>query len=624
MCGIAGIIDFKNKNVEKKTVENMVSIQHHRGPDGRGFYFGEGIGLGHARLAIIDLSARAHQPMPNEDKTKWIIYNGEVYNYPELREELRRAGHTFRSVGDTEVILHAFEEWGEKALTRFNGMWAFAIWDTKKRELFASRDRFGQKPFYYHLGNDGFTFASEIKALLQKPSIEKSPNDQAIYDYIISGYGYMDISDHTFFKNIRQLKPAHYIRVSAKTKSITQKKYWDLNNFSPKHEKSESSYIEGFRELFTDAVRLRLRSDVELGISLSGGLDSSSVAYTASLLCKDDRISSFSSCFEEKDSDERRYINDTLKVTNLKPHFIFPDPAKIFSDIDSILWHQEEPYSTLSVFPQWHIMKHAKSNGVKVLLTGQAGDEALAGYHKYYFYFFADLFRTLKLGKAFREIKIYKEIKGKGAPVFKDVLKILLSHFLPEAVKRPGRKFFGNKMPGYVNRHFREECKTPGRPSRKFSSILDNDLYNALKISPLPSLLHIDDRSSMAHSVETRSPFLDYRLIEYAFTLPLEYKIRSGETKFILRKIMSGCIPESVRTRQDKMGFPTPLKSWLKGPMRREITDIFNSKEFNKRPYLDSKSVRDEFKFFCEKGKPSELTIWSWLNLELWLRKYID
>jgi asparagine synthase (glutamine-hydrolysing) len=622
MCGIAGLVDFKNKNVEKKILEKMVSIQSHRGPDDKGFYYGENVALGHSRLAIIDLSRKAHQPMPNEDNTKWIIHNGEIYNYLELRDELLALGHNFRSVSDTEVALHAFEEWGVDALNRFNGMWAFAIWDSVRSELFASRDRFGIKPFYYHFDRASFTFASEIKALFQNPRIEKKPNSQAIYDYIISGYGYMDIADYTFFGDIYQIKPAHYIKVNVRDKTFVQKKYWDLDGISGTPKKSEEAYLGEFNRLFEDAVRLRLRSDVRVGVSLSGGLDSSSVASVASKF-HGGALASFSSCFEDKDSDERQYINDILKSTPLKAHFISANPTNLFSEIENIIWHQEEPYSTLSIFPQWHVMKLARQSGVKVLLTGQAGDETLAGYHKYYLYLFADLFKALKWKKAFREIRMYKKIKGPGATVSGNVLKIILSDLVPGPLKKARNRFF-KRIPAYINKDFAKNHGPRAHTERKFSSILNNDLYNAFKMSPLPSLLHIDDRSSMAHSVESRSPFLDYRLVEYAFSVPPEYKIKDGRTKFILRKAMQGRLPESVTERRDKMGFPTPLESWLKGPLRSGVTDILNSREFNRRPYLNPGSAGREFELFLKGDKDKALTVWSWLNLELWFRKYID
>lgn len=614
---------MKNKTIDRSILENMVSLLRHRGPDDEGFYYGENIGLGYRRLAIIDLSDKAHQPMSNEDDSKWIIHNGEIYNYMELREELRHLGHIFKSASDTEVILHAYEEWKEGALLRFNGMWAFAIWDVKKRQFFASRDRFGVKPFYYYCDKERFIFASEIKALLQHPCIEKRPNEQAIYDYLISGYGYMDISDYTFFKDIYQIKPAHYVKVDVPRGEIIFKKYWDLNISSPAARKDECGYIDDFNEFFKDAVKLRLRSDVKIGVALSGGLDSSSIACIASQFHKGDRLSSFSSCFEEKDSDERQFIDDILKTNNFEPHFVYAKAENLLSDMDDILWHQEEPYSTLSIFPQWYIMKLAHENGIKVLLTGQGGDETLAGYHKYYLYLFADLFKSLKWRSAFKEMGIYKKIKGNQKGVFKEIAYILLSNSAPRFLKNISSELLKREGQTYLNKDFVRKHRSSVSIEKKFSSILNNDLYNALKISPLPSLLHIDDRSSMAHSVESRSPFLDYRLVEYAFSLPAEYKIRNGQTKFILREAMRDIVPLSIRTRKDKMGFPTPVKSWFKGPLRKVVIDIFNSREFSNRPYFNPKQVRCEFEQLLKHDKPNHLTIWSWVNLELWLRKFI-
>ncbi len=625
MCGIAGILNLKDKRIDRTILEKMVGIQKHRGPDSEGFYYGENIGLGHKRLAIIDLSERAHQPMSNEDKSMWIIHNGEIYNYLELREELIGLGHIFKSSSDAEVILHAFEEWREEALRRFNGMWAFAIWDCRKKMLFTARDRFGVKPFYYYIDDEIFIFGSEIKSLLKHPKIKAQPNDRAIFDYLISGYGYMDISDYTFFKDIKQLRPSHYVKLSIEDKKFSQVRYWDLDPHRVSRIKSEEDVYRNFYNLFEDSIRLRLRSDVPFGVSLSGGLDSSSIACVAAGLLKNNSFKTFSSCFDEEEYDERKFIKPVLDKTKANASFIFTKPEKLFDEIEDIIWHQEEPYSALSIFPQWYVMKLAREKGIKVLLTGQGGDETLAGYHKYYFYLFADLVRSLKWGKALKEIRLYSNAKSNKDSIFNPILKIILSYMAPRILKESFKSSINKRFPVYLNRDFVMNNSNRIFTERKFDSILNNDLYNALKISPLPSLLHIDDRSSMAHSVESRAPFLDYRLVEFVFSLGPEYKIRNGITKYVLRESLKDILPEEVRMRRDKMGFAAPLKQWFRTNLKDRVYDILTSKEFLGRPYFDQKNVLQKFKSFVEDEKDnSQYTIWSWVNLELWFRKFID
>lgn len=624
MCGIAGIINRNGRVADKALLEAMVSVQRHRGPDDCGTFISGSAGLGHARLSIIDLSMSGHQPMANEDSTVLVIHNGEIYNYLELRTELKSLGHIFRSGTDTEVIVHAYEEWGEDCIKHFNGMWAFAALDLRKRELFCSRDRLGVKPFYYFADKETFIFASEIKAVLKHPGTTRAANDRAIFRYLSSGYGYMDTSEETFFEGVKQLKSAHFMKVPLNGEAILQKRYWDIDPGKARPAGTEKEVARRFNDIFTDAVRLRLRSDVPVGVSLSGGLDSSSIASVASGLMGDQMLETFSSCFDDPDYDERQYIQPVLDGTRSKANFIFTKSDDVFADLEEIMWHQEEPYSTLSIFPQWHVMRKAKEAGVKVLLNGQGGDELLGGYHKYYFYLFADLLRSLKFPSAAREIALYREKNG-GAGVFGPVYGILMSYILPDFLKRIRRRL-GREVPSYLNRDFAGRFGADTVPvERKFRSILNNDLYNALKISPLPSLLHIDDRSSMAHSIESRAPFLDYRLVEFAFSLGPEYKIHNGMTKYILRSSMKGRLPEKVLSRRDKMGFVTPLDKWFATALKDKVRDIFNSPEFRKRPYFDHDEVMAKFDGFSKgDDKSGQYTIWSWVNLELWLRRFIN
>jgi asparagine synthase (glutamine-hydrolysing) len=603
----------------------MADAQSHRGPDDSGVFVSGHAGLSHVRLSIIDLSKDAAQPMVNDDSSVIIVHNGEIYNYLEIKDELKRLGCSFKSKSDTEVILRSYEEWGEGCLKRFNGMWSFAILDLKKKLLFCSRDRFGVKPFYYYTNKDVFVFSSEIKSLLRHPAVKREPNDSSIYNYLVSGYGYMDISDDTFFKGVKQLKPAHYMKISLEDGASTQHRFWDINPDKKTAHMKEEEVYKKFLDLFRDSVKLRLRSDVPLGVSLSGGLDSSSIACVAKDFLGDAEIQTFSSCFEDARYDERQFIKPVLEKTGAKAHFVFTKPENLFDEIEEIIWHQDEPYSTLSIFPQWYVMKLAREKGVKVLLSGQGGDETLGGYHKYFYYLFADLISSMKWGRASEEIGLYKALKGKNNGVFKPVAKILISNAAPSFVKEAVKLSSVAACPSYLNNDFNSASAKKINIEKRFQSILNNDLYNAMKISPLPSLLHIDDRSSMAHSVESRSPFLDYRLVEYLFSLGPEFKIRNGITKFVLRQSMKGILPEEVRTRKDKMGYATPLESWFKSDLKSRVHDILNSRKFLERPYFNKDCVLRKFDDFVSGKKPdAHYAIWSWVNLELWLRKFID
>ena len=621
MCGIAGIFNTDNKPVSKTNLKKMVNIQRHRGPDDEGYksLAENTLGFGFCRLSIIDLSPAGNQPMSNEDDSIWIIHNGEIFNYIELTKDLKAKGHIFKSTSDTETILHAYEEWGVDCLKKFNGMFAFAVWDYRKKHLFCARDHFGIKPLYYYYDRSMFAFASEIKALLQIPEIEKNPNNQSIYNYLSSGYGFMDISENTFFEGIKQLKAAHYLIL--KDNKLSFNKYWDLNEKNQINNTEKST--EKFLELFTESIRLRLRSDVPLGIALSGGLDSCSMSCIISDFTNLSSLQTFSSCFEEEQFDERKYIKILSQKLNLNNHFIFPTSKGLFSEIEKVIWHQDEPYAGPSIYAQWCVMCSAKQNGIKVLLTGQGGDEILAGYHKYYPYYFADLLKDLQWKTAVHEFNIHSSFNNFRFDVMKSTLKILLFYLLPHNLKALLKTFFSSN-PDYLSTEFTKNYKSDINIDKKYSSILTNDLYNALKISPLPSLLHIDDRNSMAFSIESRPPFLDYRLVEFLFSLPSMQKIQNGFTKYILRSAFEGILPDEIRLRRDKMGFVTPLKKWLKKEIKGEVYDVLNSESFKNRGYFKSAAVMKILNEHISGKKDHQFTIWSWLNLELWFRLFID
>ena len=583
-------------------------MMSHRGPDGTGFYVKDNIALGHKRLAIIDLSGAGNQPMSNEDDSLHLVYNGEIYNFIELREELLKNGHIFKSVTDAEVILHSFEEWGKECLNRFNGMWSFVIWDEKKKELFCSRDRFGVKPFYYLSGKDLFVFASEIKPLLK--FIKSIPNDVLIYDFLKTGI--MDHTDETFFQGIKKLPAACFARVS-ETGEMKIKKYWDFKVserlFSGADD--EERGVKIFSDLFTDSVKLRLRSDVPVGSCLSGGLDSSAVVCTMSELLKgkgDQKT--YSSCFEDPRVDERKYIEEVAEKTKAEKNYVFPGPKEFLEELDKILFHQEEPFAGTSIYAQWRVIKEAKKS-VKVLLDGQGGDELLLGYRKFYFFHLKNLLKNKKYLLFFKEALAF----------FSSLQTLRTINF------KSGLRYFklGGKIQGIDNLLSPDFKKRFS--DRKIDFSCQKDISQRIKEDiakySLPVLLRYEDKNSMAHGIETRLPFLDYRLVEKVSLMPFDLKLRNGWSKFILRKAMKGALPEKIRLRKSKLGFATPEESWMKREMKSDIKKTIENCRFIIK-YINKKELLKALdNFFSGKSFISSGIIFRFYILEKWGRKFI-
>jgi asparagine synthase (glutamine-hydrolysing) len=583
------------------------------------------LGMGHQRLSIIDLSDAGHQPMCNEDESIWIVYNGEVYNYLEIRKELEFFGHHFKSHTDTEVIIHAYEEWGIECLRRFNGMWAFAILDLKQKRVFCSRDRAGVKPFYYVYDGKRFCFASEIKALLQIDDFHAEPNEQIIADYLFLGL--LDHTRETFFKNVYQLRPGEYLLFE--DKKFTIRSYWDIEAKEIRYAR-EGDYAERLHELLQDSIRLRLRSDVPIGSCLSGGLDSSSIVCLANKLMFDgqnidpklvgERQKTFSSCFEDPTYDERKFIELVIRQTGAEKNYVFPNPEDLFTDLTRLIWHQDEPFGSTSIYAQWKVMEHANEKGVKVLLDGQGGDELLAGYPPSFYALFKQKIRQVALPSLIKEVKgflkhqdwrIDQFIPRVMAALVPDVFKPLFQHLNPGGF-------------GWIEENFKKKYYRSVTKPNRFENELNNYLYHIFKIAVLPGLLHYEDRNSMAYSIETRLPFLDYRLVEFAFGLPVELKIREGTTKVILRKAMGDVLPEEIRNRRDKMGFVTPEADWFRTTLRDPIREIFNSKSFSERGIFNIANVHKAFQDHCNGKVDNHSMIWRCVNLELWLRTFVD
>jgi len=505
MCGICGI--YSKDGVDSDDVKKMIKTLLHRGPDGNGIYTSKNICLGHTRLAILDLSEKGKQPMISRNGEAVIAYNGEIFNYVELRKELEQNGYTFYSETDTEVILNAYLEWGKQCVDRFNGMWAFALWDERTKELWLSRDQYGIKPLYYTEIEGRLYFSSEIKSLLLfKKAV---PNKKRCYLFFTGREGENDTE--TMFDGIYKVPFSYTPMKLANPEGL-------------------------FKEVFQDAVEIRLRADVPIGTCLSGGLDSSSIVCTLLQNEHIEKMKSFSACYDDKDADEREFISEMVN-DKLEKHYIFPTVEKLQKDLGKLVYFQEEPFDTTSIFAQWCVMEEAKKQKVKVMLDGQGADELLAGYIPYFKF---------------------------NRPTLKDRFSIkVLEH--PEL-----HKIYKQFKYSETQKHY---SATPY--PKQFKSTLTNRLYFDFTTS-LPRLLKWEDRNSMAFGLEARPPFLDCRIVDIGFSLDDSLKINNGWTKCILRKSMKGILPERIRLRKDKKGFFTPEYQWLT-QMRDEITNTLEN-----------------------------------------------
>jgi asparagine synthase (glutamine-hydrolysing) len=604
MCGICGIIGRGAQGREEE-VRSMMKALIHRGPDGEGIYAGNNICMGHRRLKIIDLSDRAKQPMTNENEDVIIVYNGEIYNYIELSEELKKKGHHFKSKSDTEVIIHGYEEWGFECLNKFNGMFAFAIFDRKRKHVFLARDRFGIKPLYWTQNGKSLYFASEIKALLRINDIKARPNDTMIFDYIV--FARVDHMEDTFFKNIYRLKPGHYMIY--KNGKLDIKQWWHLK-------KPKTTSVDFF-DLLKKSVKLRLRSDVPLGSSLSGGLDSSSVMIIMREVLKNKPLHSFSAVYDQSwVKDEGKYVDLLVEKFKLNKNTVTPTVKMFLSKMDPLIYHQEEPFGSPSIFASYKVVELARKRNITVLLNGQGGDEILAGYPYFTTYYLRELLHRLHLYRFFKEIFLYYKREGNLY-----ALKLLFFLGLPSSLKK---RALATKVPVLNKNFFGKQLDE----SRVIEEFLDApDLNCAIKNHlehKLEHLLRYEDKNAMAFSIETRLPFLDYNLVQQTVFKPAKDKINNGVQKRALREAMAGILPDQIRLREDKIGFEVPEYNWFQNEEFKKFFKKHVDKNMKTINYYDLDKLEMLIDHYFKGKKGLERLLWRILNLELWYKKFIE
>ena len=565
MCGIAGILSADAAQITQGRLEQMTASLAHRGPDGEGVWVSASglAGLGHRRLSIIDLSPAGAQPMHYLGRFT-IVHNGEVYNYPELRSLLQTKGYTFSSQTDTEVIVAAYAHFGAECLSYFDGMFAFAIWDSTEKRLFLARDRFGEKPLFFCRDEERFLFASELKAIWAA-GVKKESNPKMLFNFLTIGYT-QNPGDgfETFFRDISKLPPRSYLYYYPLTGRLETASWWDVEVTQTKTIKEESA-VDHFCDLLYTSVRRRLRSDVRLGTSLSGGLDSSSiVACVMRQKEAPEGLPSFSAIFPGFEKDESFFVRLLTQHFALENYPVTPTADDLIRDFQRLVYHQEEPFTSSSIYAQFSVFGLAAANSVKVLLDGQGADELLAGYHKYFRWYWQELYRSDK--KAFAlELDAAQESENKWT--WKNRLAARLPVYAGLYLKK--KRTSEQRRSSDLSRDF---VRQYGQSYYDIPHVdrLSGILYYNTFINGMETLLRYADRNSMAHGVEVRLPFLNHELAEFVFSLPSHFKIREGWTKWLLRSSMEDVLPPAITWRKDKTGYEPPQKSWMQDPRLQE------------------------------------------------------
>ena len=600
-------------------MERMIRAIAHRGPDDEGFYIKDSAALGHRRLSIIDLSSAGHQPMSDDGGKIWITFNGEIYNYVELKKEL---DGDWRTATDTEVILFGYKKFGPRFPEKLNGIFAFAIWNENKGELYAARDHLGVKPFYYAVQNGIFYFASEIKALVAA-GIRTKPNDKIIYDYLV--YGYYQHSSETFFDGIYQLPAGCYLTYKNGTLAI--KRYWDLKERVKDLSGWSDEKASGeFLRLFKNALKIQLRSDVPIGVQLSGGFDSSAVtAMVHSIVGGQKNFRLFSHVYSNYKDREVPYMKSLAKGLSWKWEYIFVSPKDMSDLAEEVIWHQDEPFPGLPTFGLHMLAKVCRKDNIPVILGGQGGDEVGAGYEYYMGPFLLDVLREQGLDQMDNELSVYGKLRHiSDSRMLLQFFINSLSSYILGGTSADASSFVNSSVLG---ESFLEK-EERGRPQfeRPFKLALQNMQYRDILYTKLPRILHSADRAAMAYGIEQRVPFVDYRLMELGLSLAGSQKIRGGQQRYFMRKALEGIMPQFV-LKAPKRAVPSPQREWFKKELRPWIMSVFSSKSFGKRPYFNQQKIIKEYSSYCRApvgAHTNSFHIWQWLHLELWLRKYFD
>jgi len=639
MCGIAGIVD-STRSPERDLIQRMNRTMQHRGPDGEGYHLAGPVALGHRRLSIIDLSGGG-QPLSNEDASVWITFNGEVYNFQQLREELIAKGHRFATRSDTETIVHAYEEYGAGCVEKFRGMFAFALWDARTGELFAARDRLGKKPLYYWCDGKRLLFASEIKALLQDRSVAREIDPKALADYLT--YHYIPFPG-TIFKGIRKLEPGHTLTVRVKREQpgvpsagsaagagmgerleLEVRRYWDIN-YAPDHSLSEADWAEALREKLLEAVRVRLISEVPLGAFLSGGIDSSTVVALMSR-AQSAPVKTFSIGFKEEDFSEVRYARQVAGLFGTEHHEFLVEPDAV-DVLPKLAWEFDEPFADSSALPTYYLCKLAREH-VTVILSGDGGDETFAGYRRYGWaqemgrndWLPAPL-KGLLFGLPARLLP--EGVKGKGTlnhlskgafERYAGLNTFGEAPYLDRLLSRELRADIGGRLPDFsAMAGFYRNCSSQDYLTR--IQYVDSKLYLS------EDILTKVDRASMLCSLETRAPLLDHEVVEFAARMPSSLKLKGGETKYILKKAMEGILPNEILYRK-KMGFGVPLVHWFKKDLNEYAHDLLLSRQARDRGFFDPAYVQSLLASHQKGGRDLSARIWALLFFEQWCRNWL-
>ena len=629
MCGICGILRFDAASrVERDSLEGMNQRIVHRGPDDAGFYLQGNVGLAMRRLSIIDVQS-GHQPISNEDGSIWIVYNGEIYNHQELRQDLEKRGHHYRTRSDTETVIHLYEEYGRDCVKHLRGMFAFVIWDTRSKTLFAARDRLGIKPFYYLHDQEKFLFGSEIKALLAYPGVQAEFNAHVLPEYL--AFGYLS-GVETFFTGIMKLPSGHTVEIGPGGKAEIRK-YWDLEDARSDEKRSERECVDGYRELLEHAVSSHLMSDVPLGVFLSGGLDSSAVAALATK-ARGGPLQTFSVGYGESRYSELPYARTVAKHIGSEHREVVVSRQAFLEALPKLIWHEDEPIVWPSSVSLFFVAQLARKH-VTVVLTGEGSDETLAGYTRY-----AWTLWNARADSAYRSVtpaalRQWLRHAVNSAPIGSTLRRKLEHTFLGRDGARWESFYFDNfycafsaaEQDGLLRQDFQARGENPYASSMAFWEKSSGTLLRRLLSTDintyLVELLMKQDNMSMAASIESRVPFLDHKLVEFALNIPARYSTRGMAGKCVLKKIAADLLPASIVNRR-KLGFPTPWSGWLAGNQLDEFERMLAGSRAGERGLFEQQAIKKLFAEHRAAIRDNTDRIWRLLNLELWLRVFID